>query len=251
MHNPAAQSAVSDALIGFAAIPLMVQRVQSSARQAVREARERLATAGDAGDAGDAGRELAALLQSQGHAPNDTRVRAWVIGSTLARRAPASTATPVLAAVIAMGDTLAASDDEIAAAAAVGIEAAARILAAVDSDEFRARWNVASAVGILGAALALARLHKLDQSRTRHALGIAATQTAGLARNQGEALGAIETGKAAADAIEATLLAKHGFTSAPASIDGRRGFAALMAYRFDAASIADGLGTRWVSMNRD
>jgi hypothetical protein len=248
MHNPAAQSAVSDALIGFAAIPLMDQRAQFIARQAVREARERIATAGDAGDAG---RELTVLLQSQGHVPNDTRVRAWVLGATLARRAPASTATPVLAAVIAMGDQLAASDDEIAASATVGIEAAARIFAAVDSDEFRARWNVASAVGILGATLALARLHKLDQPRTRHALGIAATQAAGLARNQGEALAAIETGKAAADAIEATLLAKHGFTSAPASIDGRRGFAALMAYRFDAASITDGLDTRWVSLNFD
>jgi 2-methylcitrate dehydratase PrpD len=44
-------------------------------------------------------------------------------------------------------------------------------------------------------------------------------------------------GKAAADAIEASLLAKHGFTSAAASIDGRRGLAALMAYRFDAGAI--------------
>jgi 2-methylcitrate dehydratase PrpD len=61
-------------------------------------------------------------------------------------------------------------------------------------------------------------------------------------------MAAIETGKAAADAIEASLLARHGFTSAPASIDGRRGFAALMAYRFDAPSITDGLGTRWVSL---
>jgi 2-methylcitrate dehydratase PrpD len=156
---------------------------------------------------------------------------------------------PVLAAVIAMGDKLGASGHEIAAAAAIGIEAAARVLIAVDSDEFRARWNVASTVGVLGAALAIARLHKLDQTRTRHALGIAATQAAGLARNQRETMAALETGKAAADAIEAALLAKHGFTSAPASIDGRRGFAALMAYRFDAASIAEGLGSHWVSLD--
>jgi len=42
-------------------------------------------------------------------------------------------------------------------------------------------------------------------------------------------------------------MAKHGFTSAPASIDGRRGFAALMAYRFDAAAITEGLGDEWLS----
>ncbi len=159
----------------------------------------------------------------------------------------ASPSTPVLAAAIAVGEWLSASGEDVAAAAAVGIEAAARICAAVDSAEFRARWNVASAVGALGAVLTVARLLKLDETRTRHALGIAATQAAGLARNAGHAMAAIETGKAAADAIEAALMAKHGFTSAVASIDGRRGFAALMAYRFDAAAITDGLGDQWVS----
>jgi hypothetical protein len=44
------------------------------------------------------------------------------------------------------------------------------------------------------------------------------------------------------------VLAKHGFPSASASIDGRRGFAALMAYRFDAALITEGLGTHWRSL---
>jgi hypothetical protein len=245
MHNPAAHSAVSDALVEFAAIPLMELRVQTAAAQAVAQAREQVAAAGEAAQ------QVAELLQapSQSHAPNDTRVRAWVLGATLANQAPASPSMPVLAAVIAMGDKLGASGHEIAAAAAIGIEAAARVLIAVDSDEFRARWNVASTVGVLGAALAIARLHKLDQTRTRHALGIAATQAAGLARNQRETMAALETGKAAADAIEAALLAKHGFTSAPASIDGRRGFAALMAYRFDAASIAEGLGSHWVSLD--
>ncbi len=145
-------------------------------------------------------------------------MRAWVLGTVLATQAPSSTSTPALAAVIAAGEKLAASDDEMAAAAAIGIEAAARVLAAVDSEEFRARRNVSSAVGILGAALAVSRLPKLDDTRTRHALGIAATQAAGLARNAGESMAAIETGKAAADA-------------------------------FEAASITEGLGTRWLSFN--
>jgi hypothetical protein len=245
MHNPAADSTVSDALTGFAAIALMDLRVQTVARQAVAQARERIA------EADEAAQQVAALVQSPGaHTLNDARQRAWVLGATLASRPEAaSPSAPVLAAVIAMGDQLGASADDVAAAAAVGIEAAARVLAAVDSDEFRARWNVVSAVGVLGAALAVARLHKLDRTRTRHALGIAATQAAGLARNHGSTMAAIETGKAAADAIEAALLAKHGFTSAPASIDGRRGFAALMAYRFDSASITEGLGSHWVSLN--
>ncbi len=243
MHNPVAHSRVSDALVTFATTPLADHRAQAAAGRAVSQARASVTKAGDAG------RQIADLLQSQGGAANVARVRAWVLGTVLATQAPSSPSTPVLAAVIAAGEKLAASDDEIAAAAAIGIEAAARVLAAVDSEEFRSRWNVASAVGILGAALAVSRLLKLDDTRTRHALGVAATQAAGLARNAGEPMAAIETGKAAADAFEAALLAKHGFTSAPASIDGRRGFAALMAYRFDPASITEGLGTRWLSLH--
>jgi 2-methylcitrate dehydratase PrpD len=242
MHDSVAHSTVSDALVRFATGPFADQVAQTGAKRAVSQARANAAAAAGTG------RQVAALLQSQGSTANDTRVRAWVLGATLATHAPSSTSTPVLAAVIALGEKLVASDDEIAAAAAIGIEAAARLLAAVDSGEFQSRWNVSSAVGILGAALAISRLLKLDETRTRHALGIAATQAAGLARNAGESMAAIEIGKAAADAVEASLLAKHGFTSAPASIDGRRGFAALMAYRFDASLITEGLGTHWMSL---
>lgn len=241
MHNPAAQSAVSDALAEFAVGELTDQRVRASAKQTLDDARQRVAAAADAG------RQLGALLRIEDAAPNDTRTRAWLLGAILAQQTPASPATPVLAAVLAMGDPLAAAEDDIVAAAAIGIEATTRLFDAVDSDEFRARWNCASSVGILGATLAVSRLQRLDVARTRHALGIAATQAAGLARNAGHAMAALETGKAASDAIEATLLAKHGFTSAAASIDGRRGFAALMAYRFDEAAIVEGIGTHWVS----
>jgi hypothetical protein len=57
----------------------------------------------------------------------------------------------------------------------------------VDSEEFRSRWNISSAVDTLDAARSISRLLKLDEARTRHALCIAATQTAGLARNAGGA----------------------------------------------------------------
>ena len=242
MHETAQHSAVSDALTAFACGAL-----DAASAAAVDAARERLADArshlhGNHAAAAD----LAALLQSQGSTANDLRVRAWTLGATLASASTATPDVPVLAAVVIIGEAIGASEADMAQAAAIGIEAAARVLAAVDSSEFRARWNVASAVGVLGATLAAARLYGLDVTRARHALGVAATQAAGLAHNAQHAMGALETGKAAADAIEAALIAKHGFTSAPASIDGRRGFAALMAYRFDAAAITDGIGSRWV-----
>jgi hypothetical protein len=244
MHETAQHSAVSDALTALACGPL-----DASAARALDAAHTRLADARARARADSTvASQLATLLQSQGSTAGDLRVRAWTLGATLASvGADATPDVPVLAAVVTIGDALGSSDTDMAQAAAVGIEAAARVLAAVDSPEFRARWNVASAIGVLGAALAASRLYRLDATRTRHALGVAATQAAGLAHNASHAMGALETGKAAADAIEAALIAKHGFTSAPASIDGRRGLVALMAYRFDAASIVDGVGSHWVS----
>ncbi|WP_397451313.1 MmgE/PrpD family protein [Pseudomonas sp. NA-150] len=237
MHNTVVNSEITDALAAFAVKPLTDMGVLLWAGLAVSQAREVAILEEDI-----SGR-IPGLLQSQG---NDMRVRAWELGALLAHQTQTTISMPVLAAVIALGESLKVPEDEIAAAAAIGIEAAVRILAAVDSAEYRQRWNVASSVGVLGAALAASRLLKLDEARTRHALGLAATQTAGLARNEGHSMASIEVGKAAADAIEASILAKHGFTSAPAAIDGRRGFAALMAYRFEAGAITEGLGERWV-----
>lgn len=245
MHETAQHSAVSDALTAFACGSLDA----ASAAAALEAASQRLAEARSHLHADNAvGKQLASLLQSQGSAPADLRVRAWTLGATLAHAAAPTPDVPVLATVVTVGDAIGASGDDMAQAAAIGIEAAARILAALDSSEFRARWNPASAIGVLGAALAAARLYGLDTTRARHALGVAATQASGLAHNVTHAMGTLETGKAAADAIEAALIAKHGFTSAPASIDGRRGLAALMAYRFDAASLVEGIGARWVSV---
>ncbi|PLZ02136.1 hypothetical protein CY652_12235 [Burkholderia sp. WAC0059] len=245
MHNATAQSAVSDALVAFAAAPrdgLDPAAVEVACR-ALAAAREQVRTADDSAQPA---RALAAL-------GSDLRARAWRLGVRLASRAPASRAVPVLAVVLAYGEVNGkahgTADDDLAAAAAIGIEAAARVAAAVEDDAFRARWNVASALGGLGAVLALARLLRLDATRARHALGIVATQAAGLAHNAGSPIAALETGKAAADAVEAALLAKHGFTSAPASIDGRRGLAALMAYRFDESALVGALGCEGIGAN--
>lgn len=230
MHNPAAHSVVSDALVKLAHSTPDTEALDA-ARLSVAQARQRTA------DARSTALPLRALQDGDAA---DARLNAWALGNALSTHGEPSAATPVIAAAVAMGAPTQASDDEIAAAVAVGTRATERLLNAVDGEGFRARWNVTSSLGIVGATLAVARLLALDELQTRHALGIAATQAAGLARNAHEAMGALEVGKAAADAIECGLLGKHGFTSAAASIDGRRGLAALMAYRFDADAITAG-----------
>lgn len=242
MHEAASHSAVSEVLVTLALAPLPKQ-----GEAAVEQARRALNETRAGAQADEAAAPRVASAQSPTQTSPDARVRAWTLGAQLAARAVPSLATPVLAAALAAGERFGASEDDLAEAVAVGVEAGTRVLAALDSDEYRARWNVASSIGVLGATLAVARLIKLDAARTQHALGVAATQAAGLARNAGKAMEAIEIGKAAADAIESALIAKHGFTSAVASIDGRRGLAALMAYRFDAARIVGHAGEPWIT----
>ena len=260
MHEAVAHSEVTDALAAFALAPVAdhgtgASAALSQAHRAVSAARAQVhGEDRPATDARNTTQAYAALLASQGapHADgSDARVQAWAVGAALSALNGATPSTASLAVAIVLGQRQQASDDAIVAAAAIGAEAAARVLAAVDDTAFRQRWNVSSSIGILGAVLTASRLLGLDRARTIHAIGLAATQAAGLAHNlvhgDGLAMAPIEVGKAAADAIEAALMAKHGFTSAAASIDGRRGLAALMAYRFDSGSIVDTLGERWIS----
>ncbi|WP_186099687.1 MmgE/PrpD family protein [Burkholderia gladioli] len=239
MHEAATHSDVSAALVSFALAPLAkeARSAVAAAHRAIAEARAILSsTPADTAVAG---------LPAQAGSSSDLRLRAWSLGAQLTAQAVPSLATPVVAAALTAGERFGASDEAIAEAVAIGTEAATHTLAALDSSEYRARWNLVSSIGVLGATLAVARLLGLDAPRAQHALGVAATQAAGLARNAGKAMEAIEIGKAAADAIESALVAKHGFTSAVASIDGRRGLAALMAYRFDAARIAGEPAVWW------
>ena len=55
----------------------------------------------------------------------------------------------------------------------------------------------------------------------------------------------LHPGRAARDGLAAALLAERGFTSSPAGIEGRRGFAEVLSASRDYAAGLAGLGERW------
>jgi 2-methylcitrate dehydratase PrpD len=67
----------------------------------------------------------------------------------------------------------------------------------------------------------------LPEPQLRAAIGIAATQAAGLASAEGTDAAALQAGKAAFNAVEAAQLAAAGFTSSAHPLEGRRGLYAL------------------------
>jgi len=77
------------------------------------------------------------------------------------------------------------------------------------------------------------------------ALGIAATQASGLREMFGTMVKPMHPGNAARNGLLAALLASKDFTSSEQGIEGRRGFANVLATARDCDEITRGLGTTW------
>ncbi|MEW2550030.1 MmgE/PrpD family protein [Streptomyces sp. NPDC047002] len=134
---------------------------------------------------------------------------------------------------------------ELTAAVAVGREVARAIAAVLGAAHPAPGWSAAGAAGTVGATAAACRLLGLGAAELRHAFGLAATQAAGLAAADPTPAGAVRIGKAAADAVEAAVLARNGFTSSVLPFEGRRGMFALMAPAVDEGSRDLALGAGW------
>ena len=85
-------------------------------------------------------------------------------------------------------------------------------------------WHNTSTTGRLAATAAVAHLVGLDESQTRHALGIVASSVAGLLANFGTMTKPLHAGQAAQDAVRAVALARRGFTAHEHLLEAPRGF---------------------------
>lgn len=177
-----------------------------------------------------ASQALSAVSAEAAQAPAGDRAleyRAMEIARAATARSPgqrADLSLPAAAAVAALG----ADDDTAVTAVAAGLEACARIKAALNLDE-HPEWLESGSLGQVGAALAAARVLGLDSTRTLAALGIAATMTSGLAAPPESGMAWLESAKAASDGVLAALLAHAGMDGPAAPVEGHRGMSALLA----------------------
>jgi 2-methylcitrate dehydratase PrpD len=137
----------------------------------------------------------------------------------------------VIATALAIGEAVAAPDEAIAAAIAIGYEAAAR-LGAVAGRRFHARgFHATGVVGPLSAALTAARLYRLSAEATADALGLAASMSGGLMAfiDDGAWSKWLHVGWSAHGGILAAQLAQRGFRGPRGALDGRHNlFAAFL-----------------------
>ena len=136
---------------------------------------------------------------------------------------------PLLPAVLALGQEVHASGQEVLLAYTLGFEVETKIGLAVNPRHYALGWHATSTLGTLGAAAACAKLLHLDMPHTQRALGIAASTAAGLRQNFGTMTKPFHPGQAAMNGITAALLAQLGWTADSHILEAPYGFCQLYA----------------------
>jgi 2-methylcitrate dehydratase PrpD len=154
-------------------------------------------------------------------------------------------AAPVAPAALAVTEHRRLSGQALLHAFILGMEAECRIGDAVSPGHYARGWHITATCGVFGAAAAGAKLLGMSAEQTAHALGIAASQSAGVVENLPSAAKNVGVGNAARNGLFAALLAQQGYTAAPASIEGMFGWARAMGDTPATERITDGLGVRW------
>ena len=126
----------------------------------------------------------------------------------------------------------------------LGAEVECRIGLAVSPAHYARGWHITSTCGVFGAAAACARLLNLSPEQTATALGIAASQSAGLVENLAHAAKNVGMGNAARNGMLAALLAQAGYDAAPTALEGRLGWAQATGGPFSPTA-TEALGTHW------
>jgi 2-methylcitrate dehydratase PrpD len=154
-------------------------------------------------------------------------------------------AGPVASALLALAEIRPLSGRDLLTALIVGVEAECRIGNAVYPDHYDRGWHITGTAGVFGAAAAVGRAIGLDAQKMRWALGLAATQSAGLREMFGTMTKSFHPGRAAQNGALAAFLAEAGFDSSEQALEAPRGFANVLSDKQDFAEIVGGLGTRW------
>src|SRR5882672_1459859 len=155
---------------------------------------------------------------------------------------------PVAPALLALAEMRRVSGPDLLTAFVLGQEVQARIALAISPTHYDRGWHITSTCGVFGAAAGSGKLLALDESQMVSALGIAATQSAGLCECLGTPAKSVSVGNAARNGLWSALLAEKGFDGPPEPLAGVQGFYKALSGPTDLALVTDGLGESWEVM---
>ncbi len=134
---------------------------------------------------------------------------------------PSVTLVPAL---LAVAEESGGSGRAILDAYVVGFEVATRLASAVHYEHYEKGWHPSATLGVFGATAATARLLRLGEDQTRHALALAASMASGVKANFGSMAKPLQVGHACAKGVMCAQLAAAGLTANPSALEGRQGF---------------------------
>src|SRR3546814_21482 len=140
-------------------------------------------------------------------------------------------AGPVASALLALAEIRPLSGRDLLTALIVGIEVECRIGNAVYPDHYDRGWHITGTAGVFGAAAAVGRAIGLDAQKMGWALGLAATQSAGLREMFGTMTKSFHPGRAAQNGAMAAFLAEAGYDSSEQALEAPRGLAPVPSAR--------------------
>ena len=151
--------------------------------------------------------------------------------------------TPVLAAVLTLGQKERITGAEFLLAYVLGVEVECRIADAINPRHYQSGFHSTATMGGLGAAVAAGKILRLKEPQLLATLGIAASMASGLRENFGTMTKPLHAGRAAENGVTAALLARDGFTAAPNILEAARGFFNAMAGGYEDSKIRGCLGS--------
>ncbi len=154
-------------------------------------------------------------------------------------------AGPVASALLALAEDRPMTGRALVTSMLVGIEVECRIGNSVYPQHYDRGWHITGTAGVFGAAAAVGHAIGLDVTRMQWALGLAASQSAGLREMFGTMTKSFHPGRAAQNGTMSALLAEAGYDSSLQGIEAPRGFANVMSDKQDYSEILDDLGIRW------
>jgi 2-methylcitrate dehydratase PrpD len=151
--------------------------------------------------------------------------------------------------VLAMGEEHHLSGKQALLSYIVGFDITLNVTHAMGEDHYGKGWHNTSSIGTLGSTAAAAKMLNLDEMQTRMALGIGASQCAGLRANFGTMTKPFHPGNACRAAVTAAKMAAKGYEANPDVMEHRFGYAAVYGEEMmSLPAVARHLGNPWALM---
>jgi 2-methylcitrate dehydratase PrpD len=155
---------------------------------------------------------------------------------------------PVAPALLALGELQRVRGRDLLLALVLGDEIECRVGLAMSPSHYNRGWHITSTCGVFGAAAGSGKLLGLTPAQMVWALGIAATQAAGLCECLGTPAKSVSVGNAARNGLWSALLAAKGFAGPAEPLTGVQAYYNALNETPNLAALTDGLGETWEIM---